>query len=58
VLLFYFKVAWLLVGSIMFWGYYYQSGLCGYNLSSYVWFKLIYEWILIVLLSIEWIVYE
>ena len=36
-----FRLAWLIIGAIMFWGYLYKYHLCASSVSTYMWINLI-----------------
>lgn len=39
----FFRFAWLVVGSIMFWGYLWPQRLCSNALNTYMWINLVYS---------------
>lgn len=39
-----FRFIWLIIGSIMFWGYLSGTGACSNALNTYMWINLLYSW--------------
>lgn len=39
-----FRFIWLILGSIIFWGYLSGTGACSHSLNTYMWINLIYSW--------------
>ena len=45
-----FRFAWLIVGSVMFWGYLWKWRMCADSLGTYMWVNLIYGMIMVLIL--------
>jgi hypothetical protein len=48
----FFRIAWLIVGAIMFIGYLAPRGLCAFGFSFYMWINLIVSTIQLILLGV------
>lgn len=55
----FFRFAWLVVGSVMFWGYLWPNRFCSNALNTYMWINLIYSFFtLFILCYLQQQVYE
>ena len=44
-----FRLIWLILGSLIFWGYLSGTGACSNALNTYMWITLLFGWILLLL---------